>query len=50
MRILCGNMDCPSREGKVIKQLNEKDLLLIGDSFKCYYCRGYKFILSPKEE
>jgi hypothetical protein len=45
MKILCSNERCSTRDRVEKMLLNEKDLLLIGDSYKCPYCRGYNFIL-----
>lgn len=46
-KIICCNEDC----GNVNTQ-NPKDitniLLLIGGSYKCPYCRGYKFYVTPQ--
>ena len=43
-RVLCSDEKCSSRNCP--KPINIKDdLLLIGDGYKCPYCRGYTFIL-----
>lgn len=42
LKVLCGDDKCSSR----VDSMNVANiLLLIGDSYKCPYCRGDKFIL-----
>ena len=46
IKVYCESESCPSRTDK----MNLADiLLLIGDSYKCPYCRGYKFLLIKDE-
>jgi hypothetical protein len=43
-QILCANEQCSSRD-RVNSISIGSDLLLIGSSYKCPYCRGDKFII-----
>ncbi len=45
MRIMCSNKECASRNRPKSMIFEEKDLLKIGDSYKCQQCRGMEFIL-----
>ena len=46
IKVYCGNDSCSSRTYKI----NLADiLLLIGSSYKCPYCRDYKFLLIKDE-
>ena len=46
IKVYCGNDLCSARTDKI----NLADmLLLIGDSYKCPSCRGYKFLLIKDE-
>ena len=49
-QILCNNKQCSSRnrEDGGLKITN--DLLLVGTSYKCPYCRGDIFIIVEEEE
>jgi len=44
MKIICANKDCPNKNSMKPVDI-EPMLLLIGDSYKCPYCREYKFFL-----
>lgn len=45
VEVLCGKDECSSRDDKT----NLADIfLLIGDSYKCPYCRNDKFIIIKK--
>ena len=48
MNIYCADEDCSSRNRKKSLEIS-KILILIGKSYKCPYCRGFRFILTPND-
>ena len=46
MKVYCADEECISRSQSKRIEISDK-LILIGNSYKCMYCRGYKFILTP---
>jgi len=50
IKVLCDDEDCSTREGRIPQLLRLKDLLLIGEGYKCPYCRGYVFMLIKDNE
>jgi len=46
VRIYCADKECSSKNRTNPIEITDI-LLLIGESFKCPYCRGYTFILCP---
>jgi len=45
MKIMCGDENCSSRNRPIPMKFKESQLLKIGESYKCPYCRNDKFIL-----
>ena len=48
LEVYCADLDARGqRSGECGRKLTEREILLIGNSFKCAYCRGFYFTIRP---
>lgn len=49
MKILCSDENCSTRNRPEAKTLNQNDLLIIGNTYRCPYCRNGTFLLVKED-